>query len=126
LHAVWDHCLPTLVAKAPCSAGGLEFSLLAATIRAQVTPAAITGAVMPGDHHSWAAAWATDALHQAVASQAYEVTLTSGRRKTAHHGTEGYCAGADHPTPAKAGYTPSRVGWRPEHWSRRPCGWRIC
>ena len=77
-------------------------------IRAQVTPATILAAASSGDHHAWAAAWATDSLQQAVATQAYVVSLTNGQRKTAHHSAEEYVQ-ARITTPAKAAYTPARV-----------------
>src|SRR5262249_16887601 len=45
---------------------------------------------------------------QAVATQAYVVSLTSGQRKTAHHSAEEYVQ-ARITTPAKAAYTSARV-----------------
>ena len=89
LHATWDKCLPNLVASAACSAS-TRFTPLAVKLKSLITPSAIAAAKTPGDHHDWPAAWATDALHQAVASRAYPSSLKSGSVKVDHHGDADY------------------------------------
>jgi S1/P1 nuclease len=81
LHAVWDKCLPGLVAGATCSNPGSEYTPLAHVITDRLTSAPPTPT--PGDYHAWPAAWATDALRQAVkinnhtGEESVQATITS-------------------------------------------------
>ena len=86
LHSLWDRCLPGVVSGASCSAGPVGFTVLATKLTALLTPAAIAAATTTGDHHTWPAAWASDALHQAVTSLAYPSSLKNGRVKPDTHG----------------------------------------
>ena len=104
LHAVWDRCLPGMVAGAPCSHPGQEFTALAHVLTQKVTPAAIAAAATPGDHHTWAVVWATESLQQAVASHAYPGSLKNGKTKiNAHTGEQSVLVTIASPT--KAAYT---------------------
>ena len=69
-----------------------------------VKPAAIAAAATPGDRHGWPAAWPTDGLQQAVASQAYRLKLKNGRTKiNAHTDEQSVLAAISSPT--KTAYT---------------------
>jgi hypothetical protein len=50
-----------------------------------LTPAAIAAATTTRTHHAWPAAWASDALHQAVTSHAYPSSLKNARVKPDTH-----------------------------------------
>ena len=102
LHALWDRCLPNLAVKLACSAS--ESHALAAGLRTLVTPQAIAAAATPGDHHTWAVAWASDSLQQAVAAKAYTVTLGKGIKHVDSHTHEASVL-ATITSPTKAGYT---------------------
>ena len=102
LHALWDRCLANLAVKLACSAS--ESHALAAGLRPLVTPQAIAAAATPGDHHTWAVAWASDSLQQAVAAKAYTVTLGKGIKHVDSHTHEASVL-ATITSPTKAGYT---------------------
>ena len=102
LHALWDRCLPNLAVTLACSASNAQ--ALAAGLRTLVTPQAIAAAATPGDHHTWAVAWATDSLEQAVATNAYTVNLASGIKHVDSHTHEASVL-ATITSPTKANYT---------------------
>ena len=102
LHALWDRCLPNLALQLDCRANNPQ--TLAAGLAGLVTPAAIAQFTTPGDHHTWAAVWATDSLQQAVAAKAYTVTLKNGIKNVDTHTHEASVL-ATVSAPTKAGYT---------------------
>jgi S1/P1 nuclease len=102
LHALWDRCLPNLAVKLACSANDPQ--AFAAGLAPMVTQEAVSKYTTAGDRHDWAAVWAGDSVQQAVAAQAYTVTLTNGVKHVDSHTREASVL-ATVTAPTKAGYT---------------------
>lgn len=79
LHAVWDSCLPAVLARGRCNRPSHTHTALVRALGARLTPAMVAEARTPGDRHAWPAAWASDTLRQAALSGAYDVRLAAGR-----------------------------------------------
>ena len=80
LHSLWDQCLPAMVAGATCS-GSVSYTVLANKLKGLMTPSAAAAATTPGDHHAWAAVWATESLQAVVSGRALPSSLKDGRVK---------------------------------------------
>lgn len=79
LHAIWDSCVPAVVASARCDRPSQIQTALVRTLGARLAPAMVAEARTPGDHHIWPAAWASDTLRRAAVNRVYDVRLTAGR-----------------------------------------------
>ena len=79
LHAHWDGCLVQRVNGEPCSPGDKTYTALARKLAQWAKAPDATKHQSSGDHHGWAAQWATDSLRTAVLADVYGVRLTSGR-----------------------------------------------
>jgi S1/P1 Nuclease len=108
LHSLWDRCLPGVVSGASCSGGPDGFTLLAAHLTTLMTPSAVAAATTSGDHHGWPAAWATDSLQRAVATNAFPSSLKQGGVKESTHGDDDSVL-ARISAPTKNAYTANHV-----------------
>lgn len=118
LHGVWDGCLANVVVLKPpysqqtmmaaCNAFVDEYSPLAAVLSAKWQPGIESAYKTPGDHHTWAAVWATESLQQAVKSRIYDVSLRDGQVKTNSHGDDPYVEAAI-VTPTKPTYVRAHI-----------------
>ena len=93
---------------AACNAFVDEYSPLAAVLSAKWQPGIESAYKTPGDHHTWAAAWATESLQQAVKSRIYDVSLRDGQVKTNSHGDDPYVE-AVIVTPSKPTYVRAHI-----------------
>jgi hypothetical protein len=78
LHALWDVCLVQLASATSCSSADKEYSPLSKKLRTLANAPSASKFNATGDHHDWAAEWATDALKEAVTAGAYGVNLRDG------------------------------------------------
>ena len=118
LHGVWDGCLPNVVVLKPpyssktlmdtCDQFADVYSPLARALSKKWTSALEAQYRTSGNHHTWAAAWATDSLQQAVKSGVYDVKLKNGHVETNTHGEDPYVA-ATITAPSKQSYVRARV-----------------
>lgn len=79
LHGFWDSCLVLRVNGEPCTGGDKTYTALSRKLAKWASAPEAAKYQPSGDHHGWAAQWATDALKAAVAADAYKVPLSHGR-----------------------------------------------
>jgi hypothetical protein len=79
LHGFWDSCMVLRVNGEPCTGGNKTYTGLSRKLAKWASAPEATQYQSSGDHHGWAAQWATDALKVAVAADAYTVRLSHGR-----------------------------------------------
>jgi hypothetical protein len=104
---VWDGCLVQLAGGTPCIDGNKTYTALARKLAKWATQSEALAFKPIGNHHDWAAQWATDALKAAVASEAYRVTLSSAKLHTTESGGEVFQARIA--SPSRKAYTAARV-----------------
>ena len=79
LHAFWDSCMVLRANGEPCIGGDKTYTALSRKLAKWASAPEAAHYQSSGDHHGWAAQWATDALKAAVAADAYTVRLSHGR-----------------------------------------------
>jgi len=90
LHALWDVCLVRKAAGATsCSSArptSVQIKAFSTKVASWVKALGAAAFKPTGDHHTWAAAWATDSLHVAATSKAYEFARANGVVHDNHQG----------------------------------------
>lgn len=79
LHSLWDGCLVQRVNGEVCGRGDKTYTALARKLAKWANAPDAATYQSSGNHHGWAAQWATDALKTAVAADVYGVKLAAGR-----------------------------------------------
>lgn len=107
LHSTWDGCLVQLADSTPCGSGDKTYTALARKLaKWAALPEALPFKPI-GNHHDWAAQWATDSLKAANASDAYGIKLAGAKLQTTEGGTEIFQARIA--SPSRHAYTNARV-----------------
>ena len=107
LHSVWDGCAVQLVDGMACGRGEKTYTALARKLAKWAKAPEAAPFAPTGNHHGWAAQWATDSLKAAVETQAYRVTLSGARLQTTDGGSEVFQARIA--SPSRHAYTSARV-----------------
>jgi hypothetical protein len=79
LHSFWDNCLVQRVNGEACSFGEKTYTALSRKLAHWAKAPDAAKYQSSGDHHGWAAQWATDSLKTAVIAEVYNVRLAAGR-----------------------------------------------
>jgi hypothetical protein len=107
LHSVWDGCLVQLVDGTACASGDKTYTGLARKLAKWATLPEATPFKPTGNHHGWAAQWATDSLKVAVTAEAYGVKLAAAKLQGTESGNEFLQARIA--SPSRPAYTNARV-----------------
>ena len=105
---MWDGCLVQLVNGEICTSSDDTVTVLARKLEKLAKAPAAAAFKPTGDHHQWAAQWATDSLKAAIGADAHSVTLSGAHVQTSHSSGEEFVE-AQITSPAKQVYTKARV-----------------
>ena len=107
LHGVWDGCLVQLVDGAMCGGGTKTYTALSRKLAKWATQPDAASFTPTGNHHEWAAQWATDSLKAAVNAQAFGIKLGGAKVQTSEGGSEVFQATIT--SPSRQAYTRARI-----------------
>ena len=88
LHGVWDGCLVQLVDGAMCGGGDKTYTGLSRKLAKWAALPEAEPFKPTGNHHEWAALWATDALKVAIRAEVYSVKLAGAKVQATDGGSE--------------------------------------
>ena len=107
LHSVWDGCLVQLVDSVMCGRGDKTYTTLSRKLTKWGTQPEAESFTPAGNHHEWAAQWATDALKAAGSAQAFGVKLAGAKVQVSESGNEVFQARIA--SPSRPAYTSARI-----------------